>query len=555
MARKARKKKKSESAEKPEGLERVERIECRTDEPSIDIILDTLKKGKQALVFVNTKPRAEKAAEEISKAVALKGDEKPYFEDISKSALSALERPTKQCERLALCLKKGIAFHHAGLAQKQRELIENSFREGKLKVICCTPTLAYGLDLPAFRVIVKDLKRFGSRGMDWIPVLEIQQMFGRAGRPSYDKEGEAICIAKDIIDGKEIRSRFISGKPEEIYSKLAVEPVLRTYLLSLISAGFVDSRESIFSFFRKTFWAHQFQSMESLYVIIENMLSALAEWRFVSLPESIEHTEQNDFVSADEIGKNSSGIIRATPVGKRVAELYLDPLTAHHLIECLNESGKKAHSGFSYLQMISDTLEMYPLLNVKTKEYEDVEDFLLENREFLLEKEPEAYDLEYEDFLKSIKTAMLFSDWTDEKDEDFLLDKYNVRPGELSVKRRIADWLLYSSEELCELLGMRKTRPELEKLRICIDYGAKEELLPLLRLKGIGRIRARILYNNRIRDLGDVKKAELSTLSQLIGKTLALDIKSQLGEELSEEKVKVRENKRKGQINLEDFSG
>ncbi|MCX6710873.1 MAG: hypothetical protein NTZ02_02170, partial [Candidatus Woesearchaeota archaeon] len=107
----------------------------------------------------------------------------------------------------------------------------------------------------------------------------------------------------------------------------------------------------------------------------------------------------------------------------------------------------------------------------------------------------------------------------------------------------------------CELLGMRKTRPELEKLRICIDYGAKEELLPLLRLKGIGRIRARILYNNRIRDLGDVKKAELLTLSQLIGKTLALDIKSQLGEELSEEKVKVRENKRKGQINLEDFSG
>jgi helicase len=537
----------SGAAEVPE---RIEEIECGNNDPSINIVLDTFKKGKQVLVFVNTKPRAEKAAEEISRAAVLKEDEKEYFGSLSKSVLCALDKPTKQCERLALCIKNGIAFHHAGLIQKQRELIEESFRCGKLKAICCTPTLAYGLDLPAFRVVVKDLKRFGNRGMDWIPTLEVQQMFGRAGRPSYDSEGEAICIAKDSADAREIKKRFISGKPEDIYSKLAVEPVLRTYILSLISSGFVNDRKSIISFFNKTFWAHQFQSTETLSATIAKMLLLLSEWNFISLPEK---NTSFDFVSADKVSEGASGIISATRAGKRVAELYLDPLTAHKIIECLMAAGKKKCSELSYVQMICNTLEMYPLLNVKSRESEDVEEFLLEKRHLILEKEPEQYDYEYDDFLKSVKTSMLFLDWIDEKDEEFLFEKYDVRPGELAVKKSRADWLLYSAAEIAEILGMRKEISELAKIRIRMDYGAKEELLPLLKLKGIGRVRARALFSNRIKDLGDVKACDLTTLSQIVGKAVALDIKSQLGEKLSPEEVKVKENKRKGQINLADF--
>ena len=86
-----------------------------------------------------------------------------------------------------------------------------------------------------------------------------------------------------------------------------------------------------------------------------------------------------------------------------------------------------------------------------------------------------------------------------------------------------------------------------------MKYGAKEELIPLLHLKNIGRIRARKMFDNRIRDISDVKKADLTTLSQLLGKTIALDVKKQVGQELSEEKLKIPENKRKGQINLDDY--
>ncbi|MBI2651842.1 DEAD/DEAH box helicase, partial [Candidatus Woesearchaeota archaeon] len=127
------------------------KLDDEFDSAVINIALDTLKIGKQALIFANTKKSAEKTAEEISKKI--KSDNES-FKKLADEALNALSRPTKQCERLAFCLKKGISFHHAGLTQEQKNIIEENFRNGTIKIICCTPTLAYGVDLPAFRAII-----------------------------------------------------------------------------------------------------------------------------------------------------------------------------------------------------------------------------------------------------------------------------------------------------------------------------------------------------------------------------------------------------------------
>ena len=155
------------------------KIEEKSDNAVLNIALDTLKMGKQALIFAGTKKSAEKTAEEISKKIK-EGNES--LNALAEGALNALPRPTKQCERLAFCMKNGIAFHHAGLVEKQRSLIEENFRSGAIKIICCTPTLAYGVDLPAYRAIIKDLRRYTTHGLSWIPVLDYMQMSGRAGR-------------------------------------------------------------------------------------------------------------------------------------------------------------------------------------------------------------------------------------------------------------------------------------------------------------------------------------------------------------------------------------
>jgi helicase len=194
---------------------------------------------------------------------------------------------------------------------------------------------------------------------------------------------------------------------------------------------------------------------------------------------------------------------------------------------------------------------MRPLLHVKTKEMDKINEQFAQFENELLQKEPSIYEPEYDEFLSSVKTALFFMDWINEKDEEFLFEEYDIRPGETRVKIERANWLLYAAEKLAKLMSFTDVIKHIIKLRFRIKYGVKEELIPLLKLKGIGRVRARKLYNAGIRDIGGIKQADLSTLSQLIGKASALSIKKQVGEEL--ETVKVPENRRKGQLSLGKF--
>jgi helicase len=521
-----------------------------TGDQALDLALDTIKIKKQAIVFANTKSSAEKSAESLAKEIKGQAKESEELGKLADECLHSLSSPTKQCERLANCIKKGTAFHHAGLTAGQRDIIEENFKKGMIKVICATPTLAAGVDLPAFRTILKDLRRFGrSEGLSWIPVLEYLQMAGRAGRPKYDSFGESVAIANTPGAANEIKDRYLNGEPEDILSKLAVEPVLRTYLLSLIATDFVNSKKDIVDFFSKTFWSHHFRDMERLEAIITKMLSLLEDFEFIASAGKQEKHDAKGFVSAAEI---SSEKYTATILGKRIAELYIDPLTANYLAECMKKSlKKKSYDTFALLQMISHTLELRPLLGVKSSEMDDIMEKYAGYEDLALEDEPNIYEPEYDEFMASIKTAFMFLDWADEKGEEELMEKYNVRPGELKVKLDNADWLLYSAEEIARITKSQPLLKELAKARFRLKYGAKEELFPLLKLQGIGRARARAMFRNKIKDIADVKKADITQLVQILGKKTAINVKKQVGIDL--EKEKVPERKRKGQISLRDY--
>ncbi|HLC20422.1 MAG TPA: hypothetical protein VJK72_05855 [Candidatus Nanoarchaeia archaeon] len=490
-------------------------------DPLLYLVNDTRQQGKQSLVFVESKLSAEKTAEDIARALRMKQSVQPACAELAEKILGRIGTPTKQCKRLSICIKSGVAFHHAGLLSDQRDLIEKAFRDGIITTLCATPTLVYGVSTPAYRVILKSLKRFsGSWGMSWIPVLEYLQFCGRAGRPEFhDDHGEAIAIAKDDIEHDKIHAQYILGKPEEITSKLASEPVLRTYVLSLLASGFAASREHLVDFFSRTFWAHQYQDMLQLEKIIDKMIALLTQWNFVKTSAS------SDFVSAAELGKNSLDV---TPLGKRVAELYLDPYTAHRLLTCLQKVSQPAT--FGILQAISHTLEMRPLLRLRVKDHESVQESLLAHSHELLQLEPNLYDSSYDEFLESVKTALFFSEWIEEKSEEQLLETYSIRPGEIQSKVNAADWLLYSVGELLPYIRSHHMMSTVKKLRMRVQYGAKEELLTLLRFRGIGRVRARRLYKNALKDVGDLRKVQMTELARIIGKATAESVKNQLGE-------------------------
>jgi helicase len=488
-------------------------------EPEAAIAENVMQLKKQILYFVATRKAAESLAEKLTKTIKpyLKRQEQEELSKLADKILNVLEIPTKQCKRLAECIKDGVAFHHAGLLGSQKRLIEENFRNGLIKAIVATPTLAFGVNLPSFRVVIRDAKRYyPGIGAVYIPVLDYKQMCGRSGRPSYDEHGESVLIAKTEEEAHELVDHFIMGQPEDIQSKLAVEPILRMHILALIASKFCTSEDSLKKFFSKTFYAFQFGDTSLLEEKILQVLEQLIEWNFV-------------------VSKKNK--IEATRIGKRVSELYIDPLTAHHFIKALSKTKEKKIYPFGLLQLISNTIEMRPLLSVRAGEFSELEDVLAKREEELLQEIPDESELEFDDFLRSLKTALMFEDWIEEATEDQILVKYRVAPGEFYGRREIADWLIYSLQELALLLGYKELLKHIRKLRVRLEYGVKEELIPLVRLKQVGRIRARKLFNAGIKSLGDLRKASLERISAIVGPNIAKIIKDQL--EGKEEKKKV----------------
>lgn len=499
--------------------------------PDFEIMKDTLRKKKQALVFVSTRRNTESLAGNLGRIVKekLEAGEKAKLKKISGGILKAVDKPTLQCEKLSSQVLDGVAFHHAGLTNKQRKTIEDGFKEGTIKVIAATPTLAWGVNLPAYRVVVRDLKRFSrGYGMDYVPVLEIQQMMGRAGRPKYDREGEAILIAKSKGEAEYVYDTYIKGEPEEIQSKVGVAPVLRMHTLALIASGITLSKEKLFEFFSNTFYAHQYGDLSLLKGKLEQVIEMLKDFGFVK-SDSINSndSDKNPFRSASDLAKDEK--LEATLIGKRVSELYIDPVTANYLIKNLGKT-KDSIDPFGLLQLISNTLEMRPALSLRKKDFEKINEILAENEKLLLEKPPNPWDMEYDDYVRSIKTACFFSEWVDEMGEDLILENFGVTPGELHVRISNADWLLYATQELALLTGMKPLLKHIRKTRLRVKYGIREELLPLVRLKGIGRIRARMLNSSGLKKLSDLRKVPLQSLSRLIGPKIARDVKDQLNE-------------------------
>ena len=449
------------------------------------IVRDTLSKNKQALVFVSTRKSTESTAERIGSIMrgslfGLNQKSKEELLDIGNEIENSLEHPTDQCVRLANCVRNGSAFHHAGLVNKQRKLIEDAFRKGLIKVVSATPTLAAGMNLPAYRVVIKDLKRFSSfKGMDFLPNLEIEQMCGRAGRPKYDEKGEAVLVAKNQREATYAVENYINGQTENIYSKLGVEPVLRTHILSLIASGVVTNKKELEDFFKKTFYAYQFKDFEQLKIKLDKMLNLLIKFGFVST-DSPEDARDNIAVSVSPFKKantlKETNKLEPTKIGKRVSELYIDPITADYLIRTLEKVKNEGTSWFGMIHVMSKCMEMKPLISAKKKDMESLNEILAKEADGLIEKMPNEWDIEYDDYIDSIKTSTVFYSWINEKGEDKILEELSVSPGELRARLDIFDWLIYSACELALLQNNMEVLKSFKKLRIRTQYGIKEEL-------------------------------------------------------------------------------
>jgi len=494
-----------------------EKIRNKVDGNFVDLVLHTiLKLKKQVLVFNNSKRSSQTSAHAIANAIKLEDIEnKDKLEELSMKIYNALPHPTSQCRKLRECIKKGVAFHHSGLVTKQRTLIEKSFREGLIKAISSTPTLAAGLNLPAYKVIIKDYKRYSQRGMIDIPILEYHQMAGRAGRPGSEDIGKTVLCVKDEKNVQDIATKYVFGESEEIISKLAVEPTLKMYILSLISMDMINTKEEIKDFFKSTLYAHQYQDIESLNFNVFRIIDILKDYKFVS--------QDDDYYMGTELGK-------------KISKLYLNPDTANYFLVNLpkfvkrfNNDSISKYDVYSVINFFCNTLEMRPLFRAYVNERAVYEKTLEDIGDDLIVKF-DPFESDIDAFLNSLKTSDVFESWISEAPEDYISDKYNVTPGELNYKVGVMDWLLYCLEEIAFLKKELYFKNFLKKLRVRFQFGIKSELLPLVALKGIGRTRARKLFKSGYKKLLDIKKADEKMLARVVGEKIAISLKEQMSD-------------------------
>jgi helicase len=488
------------------------KIEKKTRNTTINLVLNTVKTGGQALVFASTRKNsvtwAKKISEHTSEVLS-----KPIKRTLTHEAekiLSAGER-TRISESLAALVKCGTAFHHAGLAGAHRRLIEDLFRQGKIKVLTATPTLAFGVNLPARTVVVQDYRRW-EPGYGYYPisVLEYKQMAGRAGRPKYDKVGEAVLIAKTADEADYLMDSYILARPERIWSRLAVEKIIRGHVLATIASDFAHTENGIYDFFGKTFYAYQYD-VKAIKSIIAKILKYLYDEEMLDLA-----------------GEN----IFATKFGKRVSELYIDPVSAIVIRDALRY--KPAYlTDLSLLHLIAHTPDMGPVMRPYARELDEMTVLMEEHREELFVEVPNEWDdhIAYEEFLGEIKTAVVLKSWIEEMSEETLLERFRVQPGDLYRTIENAKWLLHATHELGRLLGNKEILPLAAELIERVTKGIKKELLPIVKLEGVGRVRGRIIYNAGYKTIEDIKHAPLDDLTNLplIGPRLAKKIKEQVG--------------------------
>ena len=507
----------NQDREETEGNLTKDRQESRHKKDWIGLGLDTVDNGDQCLIFAMTRKNAVAWAKEAGRDVVkmLTENERKDLEKISKKIIPKDSYDnTKLTTELAQTVRNGTAFHHAGLDQRCRTIIENEFKNHHIKLLTATPTLAAGVNLPARRVVIPSVMRYTNNGLEKISILEYKQMCGRAGRPQYDDMGESIIISKGYPD--EILEYYVDGEPEPLESKtLDEDSSLRINLLGFIytaSKFNAVSYEKIIKFFSQTFAAYQLSDDSVLEKKISKQLEKIKEYGMI--------TDDNGF--------------KPTKFGIRVFYLRIDPETAFNMTGYVEDYVRGTKHTFGILHMITNLPEFYLQYPIPEKYQEDMDNLIDKNEKLYTQQKFSSEDC--------FKSLLILYKWIDAVSYQNMSEYFDAEPGDIFYIKENAKDLVYTFIEIVKFWRDYAKENEQKKivseyqnlvdesdlLKLQIIHGVPEKYLELVKIKQIGRVRAQILYKNGYKNRIILKKASLEKLAAIdkIGMTIAKSIKS-----------------------------
>lgn len=476
------------------------------DDGIFPLLRRCLEDGGQVLIFYNKRSDAVSWAEKIASNLEVEGAPRDeVFGEISISSYGS----SKLLDRLSNVIERGVGFHHAGLPFELRKAVETAFKKGVIKVLTATPTLAAGVNLPARTVIISSHMRYNPKlgRMTPISIMEFWQMAGRAGRPKYDPYGEAYIVVRSPSEAKRVFDDYVRSEPEPIQSQLYERSLLRNHLLALVASKEGISSVGILEVFRRTLFYSQGGGG-----FLER-----------AVPYLLESLKEEGFLQ--EVG----GHYRATPLGKRVSELYIDTYSAHMMVDSLEELSKRIREPEDLELPVLHFICMLPdMPRIYGGRRSGFIERALEELDPLIPLEESPLS-SYSELLQVSRGALSLMMWISGISDGEIEEKLGVEPGDLRSLAENGEWLCYSFSEITKLLGERSVSEWLKTLYLRIKHGVPEELLPLVTLRGVGRFRAKHLYEAGYRTVKDIADAEPRDLERIqgIGRQLSKDLVEQ----------------------------
>jgi helicase len=411
-------------------------------EATASLVAAAVADGGQALAFVRSRREAEQLADRLTEenfadAAGVGMESAAVAEELREAGT------TEQGARLAECTAWGVAFHHAGLRSEHRSLVENAFRDREIAVICATPTLAAGVNVPARRVVVRDQQRYTGSGMSWLPTLEVHQMAGRAGRPGLDPYGEAVLVGSPDTR-EELWERYVTAEAEAVESQLRDRAALRTHVLAVVAAGFADSQAAILDLLGETFYAYRTPNPD-LGGVVGDVIAELIDLDMLSA------------ATAPGTG------VEATALGQQVSRQYITPMTGARIVaglETIAEMPAERVTELTVLEVVCDTPDMDDTY-LGNSERAALYQFVRRRSTELTTGMDEAED--FEAWLESVKTARILLAWIEGATAEEIVAEYRIGPGDLESRIERAEWLLGAADALSDVLDVAV--PEIESAR------------------------------------------------------------------------------------------
>ncbi|TID31396.1 hypothetical protein CANINC_000025 [Pichia inconspicua] len=452
----------------------------------LDEVITTHSKGKPILIFCPTRNSTVKTAKFLAQSNNCQSEQINFPKNVSKDIIEMAQ--------------KGVAYHNAGLSLQDRKFIEENFIMGKIRILCSTSTLAVGVNLPAYLVIIKGTQTWNNNSAEEYSELDILQMMGRAGRPQFEKDG--CCVIMTDGNHKEKYNKLIKGN-EKLESSLHLN--IFENITAEIQLGTIKSLDSAYTWIQSTFFYQRYLQNPTAYAKVftkANSSHSLDVQIKMFLKDLI------DELIHEQIIEDHNGTLKCTVYGQALSKSYVLYETIKQMIRAKPRLSLKEvldlvsnSKEFAALRIRHNQKRLYKEINENPLILQSIEPTRLEtySAKASLIIQFELGGLEFPVFQGSVKFLY-----------EFKSEKYSIFKTLPRILKAAVEIFSHKKDAISTNSCL--------KLNRCISAKCWENTSLVLRqFEGIGITYARKLKSRGITTIQKVKSLDREKIEQYIG--------------------------------------